>query len=165
MEKTQLRVHNFVRVTGQLKEYQGSRYIGIYSIEEVTSMNELTHHLLEVGLTHLARTKGPIPGSGSTNMRQTPSGFSGGVASLGMGGYSGQRIVQNQQGNDLISRIKTVLLPCNDEEGMGVQDIMMGVNRISETPVDLALISKTMKEMAEQGAVYTSVDEDHYLMI
>jgi len=164
VEKTQLRVSSFVRVIGQLKEYQGSRYIGIFHIDEVSNMDELTHHLLEVGLTHLARTKGPIPGS-STGIKQASPAVMGGMTPMGMGGaYSGQRVVQNQQVNDLQQRIKNVLAVVTEESGLDIREITASLNRQGGAAFDLPAVTKALKDMSEQGAIYTTVDEEHYLL-
>ncbi|KAJ1418646.1 hypothetical protein B484DRAFT_333709, partial [Ochromonadaceae sp. CCMP2298] len=50
-----------VRVVGSLRDYEGQRHVLIYEVELTVDFNTLTHHLLQIMLTHLKHTKGPIP--------------------------------------------------------------------------------------------------------
>ncbi len=40
------RLHDLVRVTGTLREYEGRRHILVYDIARVNDWNEMTHHFL-----------------------------------------------------------------------------------------------------------------------
>lgn len=55
------RENSFVKIVGQLREYEGRKHVLIYDIAPVTDWNELTHHLLQIVYVHLQNTKGPIP--------------------------------------------------------------------------------------------------------
>jgi hypothetical protein len=55
------RENAFVRIVGQLREYEGRKHVLIYDIAPINDWNELTHHLLQIVLVHLQNTKGPIP--------------------------------------------------------------------------------------------------------
>lgn len=61
LAESEIRPNTFVRVVGQIKEFAGTRHILLYNITPVVDWNELTHHMLEVILTHCQATKGPIP--------------------------------------------------------------------------------------------------------
>jgi hypothetical protein len=50
-----------IKVFGSLREYEGRKYIMIYSAVELADWNELSTHLLEVVFNHLQLTRGPIP--------------------------------------------------------------------------------------------------------
>ena len=56
-----IRENSFVKIVGQLREYEGRKHVLIYDIAPVTDWNELTHHLLQIVYVHLQNTKGPIP--------------------------------------------------------------------------------------------------------
>lgn len=52
---------SYIQVVGSLKSYEGRNHILVYKATPVEDFNEMTHHFLEVILTHLQHTKGPIP--------------------------------------------------------------------------------------------------------
>ena len=55
------RENSFVKVVGQLREYEGRKHVLIYDITPIVDWNELSHHLLQIIFIHLQNTKGPIP--------------------------------------------------------------------------------------------------------
>ena len=55
------RENSFVKVVGQLREYEGRKHILIYDITPIVDWNELSHHLLQIIFIHLQNTRGPIP--------------------------------------------------------------------------------------------------------
>lgn len=50
-----------VRVVGQIRDYEGNRHILAFEVFPLEDFNQLTHHLLDVMLTHLRHTQGPVP--------------------------------------------------------------------------------------------------------
>lgn len=84
-----------MRVVGNLREYEGTVHVLVYSVTILQDWNELTYHILDVIYTHLQNTRGAIPGTGAAS--SAAPGFSpmGGMAPRGgmMGG------VNLQQGN------------------------------------------------------------------
>ena len=50
-----------VRVIGNVREYEGKLHILAFDISLLSDWNELTYHTLDVILTHLQNTKGPVP--------------------------------------------------------------------------------------------------------
>lgn len=81
-----------MRVVGNLREYEGTVHVLVYSVTILQDWNELTYHILDVIYTHLQNTRGAIPGTGAAS--SAAPGFSpmGGMAPRGGG-------VNLQQGN------------------------------------------------------------------
>ena len=52
-----MRENSYVRVQGHLRTFGGDRNVVAFRVMPVTDANELTSHLLEVVLHHLALTK------------------------------------------------------------------------------------------------------------
>lgn len=50
-----------IKVIGNMRDYEGKRHLLVFDVSQLVNWNELTHHLLDVILTHLQHTKGPIP--------------------------------------------------------------------------------------------------------
>jgi hypothetical protein len=61
------RDNSLVRVVGNLREYDSRVHVLVYDVVPIDDWNELTHHLLEVILTHLHATKGPIVSSSAAH--------------------------------------------------------------------------------------------------
>jgi replication factor A2 len=49
-----------VRVFGNVREYEGRIHILVFHAAEITDMNEISYHVLDVIYTHLQNSRGPI---------------------------------------------------------------------------------------------------------
>ena len=52
---------SMIRVVGNLRDYEGKKHLLVFDVFPVTDFNMLTHHILDVILTHCKHAIGPIP--------------------------------------------------------------------------------------------------------
>lgn len=57
VERTSCREGMYVRVVGHLKSFNKQKSVTAFCVRPVQNFNEVTHHLSEVMLAHLASTK------------------------------------------------------------------------------------------------------------
>ena len=67
-----------MRIIGSPRFFENKRVLHIYDIVVSRDGNELTHHLLDIVLTHLQNTKGPLnqPVAAVSKQPMTPGGIS-----------------------------------------------------------------------------------------
>jgi hypothetical protein len=58
---TNIKEGSMIRVVGDLRENEGKTQLLVYDVFLVTDFNQLTHHILDVILTHCKHAIGPIP--------------------------------------------------------------------------------------------------------
>jgi len=162
----------YVRIVGQMKDYDGRKSVMAHSVRRISTGNELTHHMLEVVYSFERYKRGGIGASkGAMPQSVTPYGGnmqSGGSYGGGMGG--GQAFTSNNSmggqmgmggnmpnGTDLVRRyIKTE----GDKSDIGADVNMCKKyfeNQLSPSDVDSALA-----HLASEGHIYSTVDETKF---
>lgn len=51
---------SFVKVVGNVREFEGKMHVQIFSASEIHDWNEVSYHMLDTILTHLQNTRGPL---------------------------------------------------------------------------------------------------------
>ncbi|XP_014663611.1 PREDICTED: replication protein A 32 kDa subunit-like [Priapulus caudatus] len=98
--------YTYVRVHGNIRNFQGKKTVVAFRITELDDLNELTSHILEVCHNHLHHSvhKGK-PGSmgepAAVGQMNTGTGFQGNVDSGGYAGAMPQNGLSNVQQQDL----------------------------------------------------------------
>ncbi len=78
-ERSTCREGMYVKVIGNIKTFNNQKSVTAFSVCPIEDFNEVTHHLSEVMVGHLAATKGaPVVSRLSTLDYSTPGSFSGG---------------------------------------------------------------------------------------
>jgi len=167
----------YVRMIGQLKEFDGSRSLIANDVRVLSCGDELTHHFLEVAYSYekwLKRQQeqgqqqqgGGQFGFGIGNMASGGGGprpmHGGNVISPGggMGGGNGG----GEGGNPINEAVLNIIKEQGGEgtnEGMGisVNDIKQ---QLSGRGFGDADISNALLNLSNEGLIYSTIDENHY---
>ncbi len=147
----------FVSVVGNIKEYQDELSIQSFRMCIVDDYDEMTHHLLDVILSHNINTKGPIPGSAAAAATKiqvnTPNVY---MNSPGM------RVV-NDGGVDMEHQLMNAIREtgADTEEGTTVAQVQEYMNR-NGASVSMEGVQKMVNMCHENGVIYGTTDDDHF---
>mmetsp|Transcript_1579 Transcript_1579/g.3517 ORF Transcript_1579/g.3517 Transcript_1579/m.3517 type:complete len:292 (+) Transcript_1579:202-1077(+) len=144
----------YVKVIGQVKEYDGKKQILASAVRPLSSGNELTHHLLEV--VHSAEKfkrdtsivpPMPVPAGHDLNSNNNSSNN----MAMGLNGMDG--------GGGLKERVKEVFnqYSGDSEEGLAVQHCFQYLPDVPQ-----ADIREVIGQMSEEGEIYSTISEDHF---
>eukprot|EP00568_Trieres_chinensis_P003459 CAMPEP_0183302654 /NCGR_PEP_ID=MMETSP0160_2-20130417/8366_1 /TAXON_ID=2839 ORGANISM="Odontella Sinensis, Strain Grunow 1884" /NCGR_SAMPLE_ID=MMETSP0160_2 /ASSEMBLY_ACC=CAM_ASM_000250 /LENGTH=285 /DNA_ID=CAMNT_0025465455 /DNA_START=169 /DNA_END=1026 /DNA_ORIENTATION=- len=157
--------HIYVRVIGQVKEYDNRKSIVAYNIRKLESCNELTYHMLETVYSAEKYKKGQsIVSSGAPVTYSSHStagvGFNSGPSakpSMGMapamgGGMGGG-------GNNLQQMVLDYIRINGDksDEGCNINQCISSITGHSESEIRRAV---TM--LAAEGEIYSTINEDTF---
>jgi replication factor A2 len=139
--RASLRENLYVRVYGHVTMYQGTRTLVASSISLVQDFNEITHHLLEVMKQH----------SYHTQMSGNSFGSNFGGVSYGL----------SSTADDGMSKIKQEVMEVFNRfdgvSGVSIATVVSNLSKYSES-----VIRNTISELASDGMLYTSIDDEHY---
>jgi replication factor A2 len=160
----------YVRVCGNMREYEGMKHILVYDVREVTNFNEVTYHILDIILTHCQNTKGPIPGSASAvgaaqgkMDQQTPMRGGGAPGPMFNGGAGGVSIKPEGPGGNLAEEIYQCYRQCSDTTiGFHYNDVLNLMHQKGKT-ISMEQLAKEVDTLCADGKLYTTTDEQHYL--
>ena len=140
----------FVRVFGQLKEFNGKRSIGANSIKRVDDYNEVQFHLLEATYVHLVLTRGAL---------HKPDEVMGGTAVPEYDVKLEHRL--DVPASELARRVyELISASMNDfSEGLNVSTIEKKLNLNTER------VNEAIGELLELGKLYSTVDEYTYAIM
>ena len=149
-----LKENIYVKIYGQLKDYEGKKSILAESIRPLSTGDELTHHFLEV--IHTAENYGK---------QQAASGFPvNPMASLGGVGFAGAPVQQqsgpvsgeNAAREDILHYIRSY--GESDENGASVPALISTfAGKYSEET-----IRNEVEFLAAEGNIYSTINEDHF---
>ena len=149
------REHSYIRVIGQVKDFDGSRQIVANDIRPVTDSNEITYHFLEVANSYEKMKKmqsgqasGMGFGIGSMASGGPPQG--GGIKAAGQG---------MDAGNALNDEVINVIRSLHSESGAHVNDVVSQVSQKGFSEMD---IRNAVTFLSNEGHIYSTIDEDHY---
>jgi replication factor A2 len=158
--------HIYVRIIGQLKDYDGSRHIvaDSDSIRKVKTGNEYTHHLLEVAYSaqRHQKTFGASPYQ-PYNAASSGVGFSGGngggMASVGQPMHAAGQF-QTDSKNPVNVSVRAYIVAEGESSDAGV-DIHECIQYLSNRHSE-AEVRRAIEELTEEGHVYSTIDERHF---
>jgi replication factor A2 len=158
MRKETLRDNIYVRIVGTIKEYDGKKTIMADTVRPLTTGNQLAHHMLEVVYAAENSTrKNNIVAPAATGMMQGV-GFGGGNAALqnrgaplaaassGGGGLRDSVLQYIQQQGDMT------------EAGANLQECI----RMLSSQHSEGAIRKVIDDLAAEGHIYSTIDENNY---
>jgi len=170
----------WVHIFGRINSFQGKCSINAFDVIPVEDFNEITHHFTEVIFAHLMNLEnakkramgmdnGSMMGMGNTSTSDMGPGYgnaaNGGFAGNG-GGFNGGNqggFGGGNQGDDkpVLHQmiLKVVKSPefAHNETGCDVQNIF---KRLPNENVQA--IREAIDILAEEGIMYSTVDEEHY---
>ncbi|XP_055325468.1 replication protein A 32 kDa subunit [Sitodiplosis mosellana] len=153
-----LLLNTYVRVFGSIRNQGGTKALMIFKIDPLSSINELTTHLLEVLNARFlaedfANNAGGGGGGSNTNTYQSTStfnsntGFTGGSDNGNSLGLTGKQLL-----------IYKAVKENKDDQGISKQELH---KKFSHIP--LPELENIMENMTTEGHIYTSIDSDHWL--
>ena len=157
-------VNGYVRVIGVLKMMPaGERGVQGYHVIPIADCNEITYHQIEAVYTHLKQTgggqaagagqaagmKGDAAMSSSQSYSMQPGG--GGPAA-GVGGPTVLEPHLSAQHNAVLA----VFYHNSSEQGASVSEVS------AVTGLSATAIHKIVKDLSDDGHLYSTVDEEHY---
>lgn len=161
-----IRQFEYVRIEGQLRDYEGKKHVLVYDIKRVEDWNEMTHHYLDTIYVHLYHTRGPIatsnPTGGSHNPGfGTPSRNTFIQPSFGSNGGAQALHWNDGRSSDVKKRLFDAFkdLDQGSEEGVDVAVAFDSLRREGHSDNELR---SALHALAEEGLLYSTIDEDHY---
>jgi len=155
--------HVYVRIVGQVKDYEGSLTIVGDNVRKIQSGNELTCHMLEAIYSSQTYKKGsqivgaPSLQYGSSSAPQanmsTNSPLKQQTTQFGSSSGGGSSGIQ-QELMDYITR-------ANSETGADIKDFLRDMGG----KYNLPQIRSTVDELASEGLIYSTTDEDKYTLV
>lgn len=146
----------YVRIVGQLKDYNGSTMLLADSIRPISTGNELAHHMLDVVYAgEMAKRK--------TEYVAPQPMVMGGGGGIGFGGGGGTPMVSstgNGTGDKLTDEVLSFFREhsVNSEVGASLHSTMQYLGgRYSEGQVRSAI-----ENLSAEGTLYSTIDEEHY---
>mmetsp|Transcript_37929 Transcript_37929/g.56773 ORF Transcript_37929/g.56773 Transcript_37929/m.56773 type:complete len:291 (-) Transcript_37929:95-967(-) len=153
--------NTYVRVIGQVKEYDGQKQVLGYSVRKVSSGNELTHHMLEVVFS-AEKYKKSNQIVGLPQAQPFGSGLSSGV---GFGGGGGNMAMTSSMGGgggggDVTNVVLDFIKEKGEllEVGADVNECIRSyAGQFSESQ-----IRQAVEKLASEGLIYSTINEDNY---
>ena len=137
--------HVYVKITGQLKDYNGNKQVVANSIRPLTTGNELSHHMLEVVYME-QKQKEP---------QQAPA-FSAGF------GQPQQpcrplQTTANGQGDTLREQILEMIKSNQSDQGLNMDHCIKAMSSVNPSE-----IRNMFDILSQEGIIYSTVDENHF---
>ncbi|KAF9897254.1 replication factor A protein 2, partial [Lobosporangium transversale] len=145
----------YVRIVGNLKEYQQRLSVNVHSIRPIKDKNEITYHLLEVIYTHVNFTRSKIGGTNMNNMGMmmpTSQNNFNNHSSAGVDGLSVKT-------GDLPQKIAEMFQNRpNKDVSVHRRDI---ISKFAPVVGSAEAVNNVVESMIQNGFVYTVEDDDH----
>lgn len=141
----------YIRIIGQVKDYDGKKSVVAHSIRKLAKGDELSHHFLEVVYSgeraKQANRIGPAPPMMSMGMAVNNT-FSASTPLADTGGDDGIK-------EKVLNFIKVD--GDQSDEGANVNKCLKLLSNHSEKEVRMAI-----EDLAAEGHIYSTINEDHY---
>jgi len=171
---SEMKEYSYVKVFGRLTEYQGKKSISCHRILPLSDMNELTSHRLEVILTHLINTRGPMSSSVSAPMSM--SSFSNPMASFGNMNATGSMGVArpNMQAPSAQSNAMSQHVGHLSPVQKAVFDVILAKTSGDSTGIRVEAlyalfpqfpphaVAEAVRYLANEGQIFSTVDDNTY---
>jgi len=147
----------WVRILGNLKSFNGKKHVTAARIFRVTDYNEIFFHQLEALQAHLFFTKGSL---GENN--QPTSNAAGGVPSAYTSGGAIGGGVDEYAGHTPLAKRMLIWIKSNttSDDGVIMTDIARGVK---DSGASAREISEAIDFLQDNGLIYATIDDDHYI--
>mmetsp|Transcript_18798 Transcript_18798/g.24215 ORF Transcript_18798/g.24215 Transcript_18798/m.24215 type:complete len:281 (+) Transcript_18798:84-926(+) len=145
--------HIYLKVVGQLKDYDGRKMVLADSIRPLSTSNEITHHFLEVVYQGQMHKKG---------------GKSAGTGRPAVQGFAGTPMMQASRGAPLAASGASGENPLH-------QDVLRGFTGSDDSGISIHIvvnelrtkyreddIREVISSLVSEGKLYSTIDEEHY---
>ncbi|KAL7534724.1 hypothetical protein ACHAWF_004933 [Thalassiosira exigua] len=156
--------HTYIRVIGQVKDFDGQRQIVANDVRPIKSGNELTHHLLEVAYSHERGLKMKKETAGGVGMQYGVGSMNSGTApphTAGVGaggqGYGGGMGGGNGPSDLVLRSIKEF----GEAEDSGVH-LDQIIQRATAEGLSEAQVRNAISHLSNEGHIYSTIDDSHY---
>ncbi|KAK9916813.1 hypothetical protein WJX75_007351 [Coccomyxa subellipsoidea] len=151
----------YVRVHGNVSDFDDNWRILAYNIRTITDFNEVTYHGLQAIFQHAHIAKG-APGSG---VAQAQSGMGGApIAQQGGAGGGGFGGGPDEIGNDGLTTIQRKVLAVFEQPAHLASSEGITVEQVANQQADLTLkqVRDAVTFLMDNANIYTVSDENHY---
>jgi len=188
MRQACMQDHVYVKIIGQVKDYDGKKTLVAHTVRLLSTSNELSHHMLEVVYSaEKYQRKESIVGGG---MPQSMAGGVGFGAGVGGGGAPLAQATNSGNGDDLRDQVlnyirnegskfyifvwlfeslsmivfsQTIPLAINTDQTQYGAEVSRCVDLLtSNGRFTEGQIRQTIEALATEGHIYSTVDEGHY---
>jgi replication factor A2 len=150
LRQATLQEHVYLKVIGQIKDYEGKKLLVANSVRLLSTGNELTHHFLEV--VHSVETH-----KRADSIVSAPMSTNSGV---GFGGSLQQPMAQTTGGGDTLKdQVLNYIRTEDDGSETGV-NITECIKAMTSTPE--SEIRRAIEALSEEGHIYSTISEDNY---
>ena len=150
-----LKEHIYLKIIGQIKDYEGNKIIVANSVRPLSSGNELTHHMLEVVYSGERYKRAdsivaapPMPMNNGIGFGGQPVTASHGIG----GGATGSE-------NPLKAAVLNIF-DTRDDSGQGVH-VQVCVDALNHSFPE-AQVRKMIESLSEEGHIYSTVSDAHF---
>mmetsp|Transcript_20567 Transcript_20567/g.44156 ORF Transcript_20567/g.44156 Transcript_20567/m.44156 type:complete len:228 (-) Transcript_20567:254-937(-) len=160
------RDHTYIRIIGQVKEYDGQRQIVANDVRPVSSGNEVTYHFLEVAYSYEKYLKAQKANSGmgaggmgygiGSMASNAPPLQTGGVGVGAQGGFGGGLGGGSALNDAVLQAVKEA--GANSDCGVHINDI---ASRVSAQGFSEGNIKNAIQDLSNEGHIYSTIDEFH----
>jgi len=148
MKRQNAREGIYVKVIGQISDYDGKKQLVANSVQALSSANELTHHLLEVMYS-------------AEKFKQADSIISAPMMNNGMAFGNNNSMKQEMGSGDASGSIKERVLQFlrdNDSEtGAPIEDCIRQLSDVAESD-----IRQAAEHLSEEGQIYSTINENFF---
>ncbi len=137
----------YVKVIGQISDYDGKKQLVANSVQALSSANELTHHLLEV--MYSAEKYKQADSIVSAPVMQNNSGMAFGNKNQQMGG--------GDDSSSLKERVLQFLRENDSETGASIETCIQQMSDVAE-----ADIRQAAEHLSEEGQIYSTINESYF---
>ncbi|XP_058445217.1 replication protein A 32 kDa subunit-A [Malaya genurostris] len=147
-------VHGYARIVGSVRNQGGSKAVMIFKIDQVSSPNEVTTHLLEVLNARYKGEEYAKSGAGGSGY-----GGAGDKNTASSGGF------METDGNTMGLSGKQLLV--YKAIKAHISDIGISRKELQQkfTHINVSEMQSITDYMTQEGIIYTSVDSDHFLCV
>ncbi|KAL3770608.1 hypothetical protein ACHAWO_009372 [Cyclotella atomus] len=155
--------NQYVRIIGQVKEFDGNRTLIANDIRVLASGDEFTYHFCEVAYSYEKYLK---------RKSQQQQMFGGGMMGYGIGNMAssgapppqGGNIISpsNGGGNNTVNQAVITLLQnegANNDTGIHISEIQQILSGQGFNAND---VQKAIADLSNEGHIYSTIDENHY---
>ncbi|BDA40890.1 probable replication protein A 32 kDa subunit B [Coccomyxa sp. Obi] len=149
----------YVRVYGNVSDFDDNWRIQAYNIRTITDFNEVTYHNLQAIFQHAHIAKG-FPGSGAAQA-QPAAGGAPMAQQQGMAGFGG---APDDIGNDGLTNLQRQVLAVFEQPAHLAASDGLTVELVAQQLPDLTLkqVRDTVAFLMDNANIYTVSDEHHY---
>ncbi|EKX39999.1 replication protein A2, 32kDa [Guillardia theta CCMP2712] len=170
-------VGTYVRVVGQVRSHNGKRSMVAFHLRTVTDFNELTYHLFDTIHAHLYNTRGPLADSKPQTGFPSSSFQSPGKPSMGPGftspsqpgGAGAGRVDSSRPAGGPVTDMREAVHKAfidfgatGDLTGLSIDNCVQQVSRVMGRSVSRAEVSSHIENLALDGHIYSTIDEEHF---